>query len=334
MNAQSPRFSFTSDTITLTKTNNSKKLLFKVYKGTYTSIAETTHKKAILGSYIQNDIDVYYIPLIPFQQNSPYTVVYENEVYPFTIELDAAYKHLQVETVYPNSEILPSNFLKWYVQFSKPINPSKIYDHITLINNRDGTKVDRALLPLETPLVSDDGTLLTLWIEPGRQKRNLGPNERLGEVLTPNESYTLIIDEHLKDRQGIPMEMNFKHSFTVGAPDRKKPSITSWKLQLPLANTKDPIILYHQEYLDYGSLQNTMKITDTSGNIIEGSFNIKANQKSIEFNPLKKWSKQTYILKCKPIIEDLSGNNLKRLFDHDITIKKTPPILERSFTIE
>lgn len=334
MNAQFPRFSFTSDTITFKKSNDSRKSLFKVYKGSYTSIEQTLAKKAILGSYSQNETETYFIPILPFQKNSRYTVVYDTEVFPFTIALESSYIHLQIQALYPNSDTLPANFLKWYIQFSKPVNPSKIYDHITLINNRDRTKVDRALLPLETPLLSDDGTLLTLWIEPGRQKRDLGPNKRLGEVLIPNESYTLIIDKNIKDRQGIPMETSFKHSFIVSTPDRTKPSITAWELQPPLANTKDPMLIQYQELLDYGSLQNSLQIIDASGKTIEGNFRLQANQKRIQFTPLNTWSKNTYTLKCNPIIEDLSGNNLERLFDQDITITKAPPILEVSFSIE
>lgn len=334
MNAQSPRFSFTSDTIVLKNDNNSKKSLFKVYKGSYTSIDQTVSKKAILGSYSQNDTETYFIPILPFQKNSHYTIVYNNEIFPFTLALESSYNHLQIQALYPNSDTLPSNFLKWYVQFSKPINPSKVYDHITLINNRDMTKVDRALLPLETPLLSDDGTLLTLWIEPGRQKRGLGPNKRLGGVLIPNESYTLIIDKNLKDRQGIPMEINFKHSFTVTTSDRTKPSITTWELQPPLANTKAPLVIQFMELLDYGSLQNSLHIVDLSGKKIEGQFTIQSNQNKIIFSPLNYWIKNTYKLKYKPIIEDVSGNNLERLFDQDITITKVPPILELSFSIE
>ncbi|WP_299681549.1 hypothetical protein [uncultured Dokdonia sp.] len=334
MNAQSPRFSFASDTLTLKKANGSKKTPFTVYKGAYTTIDQTIHKKAILGEYTQNETTINFIPLLPFQKNSDYTVIYGNEVFPFTIALNPSYKKLAITTLYPNTDTVPSNFLKWYVQFSKPINPTKVYDHITLINNRDGTEVDRALLPLETPLVSDDGTLLTLWIEPGRQKRDLGPNKRLGEVLIPNESYTLLIDKNLKDRQGIPMEMDFKHSFTISNADRKKPSITSWELQPPLANTKDLLVITYKESLDYGSLQNNLQIITASGNIIAGDFTILSNQNSILFKPLNVWNKETYILKCKPIIEDLSGNNLERLFDQDVTTKKMAPILERSFRVE
>lgn len=334
MVAQSPRFSFTSEAITLEVSSNSKNSLFQVYKGAYASVSHASKKQAILGNFTQNTTEVRFTPILPFQKDSPYTVVFANEVYPFTIDLDPKYDRLYVEALYPNSDTLPANFLKWYIHFSKPVNPSKIYDHISLIKNSDSTKVDRALLPLETPLLSNDGTLLTLWIEPGRQKRDLGPNKRLGEVLVPNESYTLIIDEHIKDNQGIPMEMQYTHSFTVGSSDRIQPSITSWKIHTPQPNTKDPITIDYTELLDYGSLQNTIQIIDTTGNLIEGEFVINTNQKSIKFKPLNNWTIGIYKLKCKPIIEDVSGNNLERLFDQDITIKKVSPILELSFTIE
>ncbi len=332
--AQSPRFSFTSDTITLEVSKDSKNISFKVYKGEFTSTSQITNKKAIIGSFIQTETGVQFLPFLPFQKKTYYTVVFANEMYPFIINLNPLYDRLQVETLYPNSDTLPSNFLKWYIRFSKPVNSSKIYDHISLINNNDSTKVARAILPLETPLLSEDGTLLTLWIEPGRQKRDLGPNKRFGEVLIPNSSYTLIIDKKLKDREGIPMKMDFKHSFTVNAPDRTQPSITSWKFIVPSSQTKESIIIQYKELLDYGSLQNTLQIIDAFGNHVKGDFIINSNQKNIKFTPLNIWNKNTYTIKCKPIIEDLSGNNLERLFDQDITIKKTPSIVELSFIIQ
>lgn len=334
MVAQSPRFSFTSEAITLEVPDNSNNVLFKVYKGTYDSVSQTSKKQAILGNFIQSTTEIRFIPVLPFQKDSPYTVVFANEVYPFTINLNPLYDRIYVEALYPNSDTLPANFLKWYIRFSKPVNPSKIYDHISLIKNSDSTKVDRALLPLETPLLSSDHTLFTLWIEPGRQKRDLGPNKRLGEVLIPNESYTLIIDKNIKDSHGIPMETQYTHSFTVGTSDRIQPSITSWKIHTPQSNTKDVITIDYIELLDYGSLQNTIQIIDATGNFIEGEFVINTNHKNITFKPLNHWTKGVYTLKCKPIIEDFSGNNLERLFDQDITIKKVPPILELSFTIE
>lgn len=334
MTAQSPRFSFTSDAVILEISENQKAPTFSVYKGLHTSEDQVYGKKAILGSFTQNATNVHFIPLLPFQKNSDYTVVYKNQTYPFILPLDPSYDHLQIETLYPNTATVPSNFLKWYIRFSKPVNPSKIYDHIYLINNQTNTKVDRALLPLETPLLSNDGTLLTLWVEPGRQKRDLGPNKRLGEVLILDTSYTLIIDKDLKDTQGISMKMEYTHAFTVSTSDRTKPAISSWKLHLPTSKTKEALQIDFQELLDFGSLQNTIHILDESGNNVAGNFTVQSNQKSIIFNPSYNWNKGYYHILCESIIEDISGNNLERLFDRDITIKTTPPLLERSFTIK
>ena len=334
MNAQSPRFSFTSDAVILEFSEDQKAPTFKVYKGLLTSADQSYGKKVMLGVFTQSATNARFVPILPFQKNSDYTVVYNHTTYPFKIPLDVSYEHVYVETIYPNTTTLPSNFLKWYIRFSKPVNPSKIYEHIYLIDNRTHTKVDRALLPLETPLISDDGTLLTIWIEPGRQKRDLGPNKRLGEVLIPDVPYTLVIDKNLKDHQGIPMKMPYTHSFTVSTSDRSKPTISSWKLHLPTVKTKEPLRIDFQEFLDYGSLQNAIQIIDTSGNKLEGKFIINTNNKIISFTPSNNWNKETYIIRSKSIIEDVSGNNLERLFDRDITVKTTPPILECSFTIE
>lgn len=332
--SQSPRFSFTSEAITVEISEDQKTPSFKIYKGLFTDVSQVYDKKAVLGDLVQTPKQLRFIPLLPFQKNSEYTLIYNSSVYPFKIALDTSYAHVQVETIYPNSTVLPSNFLKWYIQFSKPINPSKIYDHIHLIDKSDSTKVDRALLPLETPLLSDDEMLLTLWIEPGRQKRELGPNKQLGEVLTAGNSYTLVIDQGLKDHQGIAMNESFTHSFTVEPADRIQPTVTSWKLQLPKAQTKDPLLIHFQEFLDYGSLQNSLHIQDASGNKVKGTFIIDTNKKTARFIPLLNWNKGTYKLLSKSIIEDISGNNLERLFDRDITIETKPALLERTFCIE
>jgi len=224
--------------------------------------------------------------------------------------------------------------LKWYVRFSKPVNPAKIYDHIHLINNEDNVEVDRALLPLETPLLSEDGTLLTLWIEPGRQKRDLGPNRELGEVLTPGKSYTLVIDKDLKDREGISIQADYIHSFTVASPDRVQPTITSWVIEIPKNNTKESLRILLQESLDYGSLQNSLQLVDYSGEIVEGEFEIRTNYKNIVFKPLQNWKRGSYVIQCKPVIEDLAGNNLERLFDRDVTVEEIGAVLELSFVVK
>ncbi|MBW1298319.1 hypothetical protein [Aquimarina litoralis] len=330
--AQSSKFSFTRTSVTITTEDTNAQI--KVYKGSYDSENQIENKTAILGNTSHTDSTLIFSPLIPFQKSGSYTtVINDHTFYEFTIPLDPNYKHLKVDEIYPNTATLPANFLKWYIAFSKPVNPTNIYNHIGLVDNATNTKVDRALLPLENALLSKDGTLLTLWIEPGRQKRDLIPNKRLGAVLKEGASYTLIIDKNLKDVDGIPMDSSFEYTFKVITSDRDQPNIKEWEFSIPKSNTKDPLIIHLNDVLDYGSVYNNITIISGNEAVLEGSFTIKTNENKVLFYPINNWTNDTYTLKCNKVIEDVSGNNLERLFDRNIQKEIVQPTLQRTFII-
>ncbi|MGV6832214.1 MAG: hypothetical protein ACWA5P_11720 [bacterium] len=323
---------FSEDSVSIATSNTYA--FMAVYKGKFTAEKQLFSQSPILGDVrYQNGYKSFY-PLAPFQKETDYTLWFSGELIGFRIELNADFQVLQVESLYPNSDKLPANFLKWYVAFTKPINATNIYEHIHLIHTETNTEEDRALLPLETPLLSKDGKLLTLWIEPGRQKRNLGPNEHLGSVLNEGESYTLVIDKALKDIEGIPMKTSFEHRFTVTGADRIKPDITNWTFNLPKANTKDALVIKLNDHLDFGSLNNSLQITSKNGEKIDGKYEIDTNDQTVLFKPSNNWLKASYIITCNVIIEDVSGNNLERLFDRDISKESTSPALKRTFEID
>ncbi|CAL2064007.1 hypothetical protein [Tenacibaculum sp. 190524A05c] len=329
--SQSPKFSFSKTAIEVV--SNDSQNVIKVYKGAFKNSQEINNRKSIIGNINRQGNRFTFSPLLPFQVETNYTIIFNNTFYEFSIPLDSNYKILSVENLYPNSSELPSNLLKWYVEFSKPVNPTNIYDHISLIDNRTQKKVDRALLPLETPLLSNDGKLLTLWVEPGRQKRDLGPNKRLGKVLEIGESYTLIIDGNLKDSKGISMQSDFRFTFKVSEADRTQPNINNWKFDLPYPKTKDALIIHLNDNLDYGSLTNNLIIYDDENNHVEGVFTVDSNNKKVMFSPFNQWKSKSYVLKCNKLIEDVAGNNLERLFDRDVQKESLSPTLELSFSI-
>ncbi|MFY7670009.1 Ig-like domain-containing protein [Tenacibaculum sp. MEBiC06402] len=331
MSSQSPKFSFTKEFVQVSNTSSGKEL--KVYKGAYKNSDEILSKKALLGNVSRTDKSIRFTPLLSFQENKMYTAVFENEIFVFKIPLNPNHEQLKVVDVYPRTATLPSNFLKWYVEFSKPVNSTNIYNHISLVNNKTGKKVDRALLPLETPLISDDGKILTLWIEPGRQKRDLGPNKRLGEVLKEGESYTLLISKSLKDIEGFSMKTDFHYSFEVIENDRESPNITRWTLELPKSNTQNSLIINLNDTLDYGSPYNNVVIVDEKGKQIQGVFSINMNEERIVFRPDNNWERTYYTIHCNKLIEDVAGNNLERLFDRDIRKEVKAPILELYFSL-
>lgn len=289
---------------------------FKLINGVHNNVARAKIAPAIQGTWKQTENQSIFTPLVPLQWNTSYTLLHNNNLHTFTIPIPEDYKPLQVTAIHPNTTTLPANFLKWYIQFSKPINPSRIYDHIT-ITDGDGNPIDRALLPLLNPLLSKDRTLLTLWIEPGRQKRDLGPNARLGSVFKTGERYALSISG-LKDHNGISMPSHFTQQFTIATADRKKPAIETWMIKTPTPGTIEPLRIICNETLDYGSIQDALHITTKTGIEIAGKTQWNPKKKTIYFIPISNWNNDYYTILFDKTLEDLAGNNIVRLFDADV----------------
>jgi hypothetical protein len=69
----------------------------------------------------------------------------------------------------------------------------------------------------------------------------------------------------------------------------------------------------------------TIQIRDTNGQIIKGEFENSDKGKVLLFTPVANWRPGRYILEIESRLEDLAGNNMNRLFDEDLTQKKSGP---------
>ncbi|WP_299252616.1 Ig-like domain-containing protein [uncultured Aquimarina sp.] len=270
----------------------------------------------VLGKTLQTNEGILFIPIVPFGWNQKYTLVYNHIIEYFELTIPKNYESLSVTEVYPSTPILPSNILKLYIRFSKPINTASVYDHIRFINLA-GDTLSRTILPLENPLISNDRKLLTLWIEPGRQKRGLGPNKQLGRVFN-KDTYRLIVTKDIKDSNGISMQKDFIHSFNIGNTDRIKPTIDDWKIDIPKINSISKLLVHCSEPMDYGSLQDNINIVDSNTLEVKGMWQLLEQETILSFQPKEPWKKGNYQILCNPEIEDLAGNNLSRLFDKEI----------------
>jgi len=325
---ETSRFSFSRDSIVIRDLAIAETLA--VFRGHLDTI--TKLQLPVLGTRKQKGDQVVFYPYVPFNLDSPYTLFFKDGFQLFSIPRPEAYAPLTVRTIYPQTQKIPANFLKWYIQFSRPVNASNIYNHIR-ITDPTGNNIDRTLLPLLNPLLSEDGTLLTLWVEPGRQKRDLGPNVRLGAVFTEGKKYKLIV-EGLKDQNGVLMKTIFTHSFSITTADRTKPNVQQWNILIPKSGTQEPLKIQCAEVLDYGSLQDAIHITTKTGVEISGKLKWNASEKSIYFFSLSNWRKGEYIILFDKLLEDLAGNNLERLFDNEMQ-KHTEDYLpqQRTFSI-
>ncbi len=328
-------FTFTTDTITVQKDASSSRVP-KLYRGQITR-DELTSATAIYG--IINSTEKYYTitPLVPLDVNTRYTLFYEDNLDYFEISTESTPGSLlRVESIYPSASELPENLLKWYIKFSKPINDTQVYNHIHVVNAA-GDTLKRTILPLENVLIDSSGTLLTLWVEPGRQKRGLGPNTALGGVFNAGEQYSLIVANTLKDRNGIPINAEYRKVFKTIEADRIKPSLKNWNIRIPKAHSKQVLQILLTEQLDFGSTLDRFTLFDTDGNQLQGVWSLTNSETQLNFVPAQKWLKGGYKIMADPRIEDLAGNNLDRLFDNPITPElkqKEAPSYHLEFQVE
>ncbi|MEQ8241462.1 MAG: Ig-like domain-containing protein [Cyclobacteriaceae bacterium] len=255
-----------------------------------------------------------FLPYIPFTNGLTYQAYAQDRLLCSFTPSTGDQSVPTITAVYPKGRVLPENFLKFYIRFSEPMEVGKFYDYLHLYN-QEGEEVDRAFIRLSPELWNETRTLLTLWIEPGRIKRDLGPNRQLGQVLEKGKTYRLIIDGGFRSKQGISLEENYEKIFEVGERDEQKPTVDRWEISPPTRNKQESLKIHFGEAMDYAMTQ-MLEISDGK-ELVKGDWVMESDE-VINFTPEKPWKKGSYQLAVNANAEDLAGNNFLRLFDVDL----------------
>ena len=289
----------------------------------------------MIGSYRSSSDVILFSPLIPLSRGLSYEIYYRDKpVGSVRIPDAAASEPPRLVSIHPSSDELPENLLKFYLEFSTKMREGQARKNVVLLDEKNDTLPD-IFLDLKPELWNEEGNTLTIWLDPGRIKRDLIPNQRLGKPLKQGKRYTLAVLKSWQDAEGRPLAESYKKNFTVTARDSVCPDIESWHLGLPQANTRQALQISLNEALDYFLLLETISVVDPNKNIVPGTFNITASETMVAFTPANDWRAGTYQLLVAGYLEDLAGNNLKRPFDRDlqaVTAKKSPA-LQRSFRL-
>ncbi|MEO8070910.1 MAG: hypothetical protein ABI652_05875, partial [Acidobacteriota bacterium] len=120
-----------------------------------------------------------------------------------------------VTAIYPSGDVWPENMLRFYVHFSAPMSRTGGIKFMRLLDDRD-REVPDTLLAAYADLWNDDFTRLTVLLDPGRVKRGVGPNVKMGRALVSGRSYVLAIDTGWPDAQGQPLKAGFRRPFRAG----------------------------------------------------------------------------------------------------------------------
>lgn len=222
----------------------------------------------------------------------------------------------QIAAVYPTTETVPSNHLKFYIVFSEPMRQGKIWDHFELINETTGQRVPEPFR--ETELWSEDGRRLTLWFHPGRQKTGVNLNVEIGPILEEGNRYTLVISKDWLSQKGAAFAEAFRKTFSAGPKDRGQLQLADWKVTPPLAGSREALAIEFPEPLDWALLQSRLRVETAAGERVEGHIETGPEERSWKFLPATDWHAGEYRIAAAAILEDLAGNSLARPFEVDL----------------
>jgi hypothetical protein len=276
----------------------------------------------IIGDYLVEEDKVIFKPIIAFTRGLNYKVYVRNElIQELAIPADNSAVAPEVVAVYPALDTLPENLLKFYLSFSKSMQEGDILQHIHLI--KDGRDTMSSVF-LDLELWNNERTMLTLWLDPGRIKRDLQPNKLLGPPLNKGSHYQLVIDKGWQDAEGILLKENFTRNFFTGPHDSVSPDVELWTISAPKSETREQLKINFNEPLDHVLAESTILVTNANGNEVKGKPRVSDDGTILYFVPEIEWKPAIYKVQIESRLEDLAGNNLDRLFDTDLTQKPQP----------
>lgn len=279
--------------------------------------ADQPDQPAILGDYAYRNGEIQFTPLLALQKGRTYYLLVQGKELHTVLIPEVIYVPPKVVAIYPSADTLPANQLKLYLHFNVPMGAGKAYERVKLV--RDGR--DTLLFPfvrLEPELWNREKTRLTLWLDPGRVKRDLNPNRELGAPLQFGSNYQLIVEAAWEDQQGHALGAPFIKNFFVRGDDRKKPDVSKWKIQSPNAGASTPLRIEFGEPMDQALASRVIEVLNAQKEACTGHFSFQNHEKVILFTPDQPWKAGMYQIRIGAELEDLAGNNLNRLFDVDL----------------
>jgi len=215
--------------------------------------------------------------------------------------------------VFPSADVVPENLLRMYISFSAPMSLGGARGHVQLLDEQERV-VEDPFLPLDVDLWNDNRTRYTLLFDPGRVKRGILPNEQMGRALAAGRRYTLVVDDGWRDAAGQKLAAPFRRRFGAGAPADQPLDPQAWRIEAPLAQTRDPLAVTFPSSLDHGLLQRALSVS-LNGERVAGDVQTDGGETRWLFSPAAPWRAGDYQLHASSILEDVAGNRIGRPFE-------------------
>lgn len=229
----------------------------------------------------------------------------------------------RVEQVFPSSDSLPENLLRFYVRFSNSMQRGRAEENIRLLGP-DGQPAPDALYRPPVELWDRSMRHLTVLLDPGRLKRGVGPNRELGPPLKAGYEYTLAVGSGIVDRSGLPLRENFYKRFCVTEVVRESIAVEQWKILPPVTKSDQPLVLMFPKPLDWAQLWHAIAIVLENGRPISGRVAIDQHERRWSFTPALPWTAGAYCVRIGSNLEDVCGNSVRRAFDRSLRSTDDP----------
>lgn len=267
----------------------------------------------VLGLWVKAGESLVFTPRFPFEPGIDYQVILAGQSHRFAIP-HAKVKPGRVVDLFPRSDRLPANLLRFYLHFDREMRQGQGYSHFEL-QDEQKKSIPAPFLILDEELWSEDGKRLTLLMDPGRVKQELVPRKEQGPVLLEGQSYTLVIRKEFKTLDGRPLHTDFLRPFQVMAPLASALNPADWKINSPRAASREALELQFDRLLDHALLQRVLSVETPGGRPLPGAVQADVDDSRWRWCPEKPWVAGEYRIIIQGVLEDVSGNRIGAAFD-------------------
>ena len=285
------------------------------------------------GQLVRDGADLCFVPRFAFLAGTAYTVTVEGVAAATLVRArPGRTATTEVADIRPTAAEVPCNLLRLYVWFSAPMSEGYAAGNVRLADD-GGSTVPGALLPGEHELWDASRRRLTVLLDPARIKRGLAGHREAGYPLRPGEPFRLVVDSGFRDAQGLPLRAGAQRRYEVGGEERRHVDPASWVLTVPPAGTSEPLQVAFGRPLDHGLLARCLHVAGPGGELVHGTLQIGPGEQAWQLVPRRAWARGSHQLIVDPVLEDLAGNSVSRVFDRDLTRPKDEPRQARPVTV-
>lgn len=279
----------------------------------------------VAGRYVVTDDAVEFHPAFPLEAGRAYVARVDPGQLPtprsgpaitttVALAADPRAPATSVVAVFPSADVWPENMLRFYVHFSAPMSRGQGTRFVHL-QDAEGKEIADAILAAYADLWNPEQTRLTVFFDPGRVKRGVGPNVALGRAIVAGRSYRIVVDREWPDAHGQPLAAGFTRTFTAGAPAYRALSTRDWRVAPPRAGSRDDLAVMFPGPLDRALLERAIGVRTADGRSVPGTVTVSPGDARWQFVPATPWAAGAFELVALSLLEDPAGNRIGRAFE-------------------